>query len=70
MIEFTQCSIARYVDYNKLSHKKPAVISDIIKKMRKTIGDLSVMRGNKKTFLGMEIEIKDNIIQYDMVEQL
>ena len=37
---------------------------------RKKIGDFSVVRGNKNTFLGMSIEINKNIIQIDMVEQL
>ena len=59
-----------YVDYNKLWHKKTAVISYIINKIKKNYGDLSVVRGNKHNLLGMNIYIKDNIIQVDMVEQL
>ena len=58
------------MDDNKLSHKTPAVISDIIKNMKKHFGDLYVGRGNTHTFLGMKFEIRDRIIQDDMVKQL
>ena len=50
--------------------KKTEVISDIIKKVKKYFVDLSILRGNRCTFLGMNIEIKDNIILVDMVKQL
>ena len=53
--------------YNKMSHKKPSVISDI---MKKYLEDLSIVIGNKHTLLGINIEIKESIIQVDMVEQL
>ena len=56
------------MDYKQLSHKKPAVIPDIINKVKKGFGDLSFVRRNKLGFLGMNIDIKDNIIQVDMVE--
>ena len=59
-----------YVDYNKLSHKKTAVISYIINKIKKNYGDLSVVRGNKHNLLRRNIEMKDNKIQIDMVKQL
>ena len=58
------------MDYNKLSHQKPAVIPDTINKVKKVFGDISVVRRNKLAFLGMNIDIKDNIIQVDMLEQL
>ena len=58
MIEVTQCTIAWYVDDNKFRHKKPAVISNIINKVKKCFGYLSVVIGNKHTFLDMKIEIK------------
>ena len=37
-------------------------------KFKKRFGYLSVVRGKKHNFLGMDIDIKDNIIQIDMVE--
>ena len=55
---------------NKLSHKNPALISDIIDKLQKQFGNLYVVRENKHTLLGMSIDIKDNIIKVDMVEHL
>ena len=39
-------------------------------KAKKNFGDLSIVIGNKHTYLEMNIEIKDNIIHVDMVEQL
>ena len=70
IVEGTQCTLEWYVDDNKLSHKNPSVILDIIKKLKKTIVYLSVVRGDKHTLLRVNIEIKDKIVQFDMVEQL
>ena len=53
-----------------MSHKKLGVILDIINKVKKYLGDLYVARGKKCSFLGMSFEIKENIIQVDIVEQL
>ena len=44
-IEGTQFTIAWYVDDNKLSHKIPAVISNMINKVKKHFGGLSIVRG-------------------------
>ena len=68
--EVTQFTIVCYVDDNKLSHKNPAVISNVIKEIRKLFGDLTVARGKKHTFLGTKIKIKNNITNIDMVKQL
>ena len=67
MIEVTQCTIDWYVDNNKLLHKNPEVISDIINEVKKSFGELSVVKGNNHTFLGMNIEIKETMTQVDMV---
>ena len=53
-----------------MSQKKPSEVSDIINKLKKKIVYISVVRGNKHTFLGMYIEIKGNIKEVDMVKQL
>ena len=58
------------MDDKKLSHKNPEVISYIINEVKKHFGDLSIVRRNKHTFLGTNIEIKDSTIKVDMVEQL
>ena len=66
-LEGTQCTIAWYVDDNKLLHTNPEVISYIINEVKKHFGDLSIVRGNNHTFLGINIEIKYITIQVDMV---
>ena len=58
MIEGTQCTIAWYVDDNKLSHKNTEMVSDIINEVKKHFGEMSVVRGNKHNLLGVNIEIK------------
>ena len=70
LIDSTQCAIAWYVDYNKLRHKNPEVISDIINDAKKVFGELSIVRGNKNTFLVISIDIKDITTQVDMVKQM
>ena len=55
VIEGTQCTITWYTEDNKLLHKNPKVISDIINEVNKIFGELSVVRGNKHTLLGMDI---------------
>ena len=70
VIEGTQFTIDWYVDDNTLLHKNPEVISDIINEVRKHFVKISVVRGNKHTFMGINIEIKYSAIQFDVVEQL
>ena len=71
MINGKQCTIAFYVDDNKVSHEDPEVVSKVIQTLKGHFGDLKVVRGTKHTFLGMNIEIlKDKKIQIDMREQL
>ena len=43
------------------------MISDIINEEKKSFGELSVVKGNSHTFLGMNIEIKETMTQVDMV---
>ena len=70
MVEVTQFTISWYVDDNKLSHKNSSVLSDIINKVKKHFRYLSFVRGKRNTLFGMKIEIKNNIIQVDMIKQL
>ena len=46
------------------------MISDIIKEVNEYFGEIYVVRKNKNTFLEINIEIKDSMIQVDMVKQL
>ena len=66
-----QCTIVWYVDDNKISHEDPEVVTDTIDLMKKHFGDLTVTRGNKHRFLGMNITInqKDSI-EIEMKDQL
>ena len=43
------------------------MISDIINEVKTHFGELSVVKGNNHTFLGMNIEIKETMTQVDMV---
>ena len=55
LLKFPKFTIYWYVDDNKLSQKKTSVPSDIINKVKKHFGDISVLRGMKHTLLGMNI---------------
>ena len=60
MINNKQCTVVLYVDDNKISHKDSAVVSDIIGIMKKYFGNITVIRGSKHRFLGMNITINKN----------
>ena len=66
-----QCTIVWYVDDNKVSHVDPQVVTDVIDLMKSHFGELTVTRGKKHRFLGMNIEInKDRNIEIEMKDQL
>ena len=54
-----QCTIAWYVDDAKISHVDPAVVTDIIDKIEKHFDlEMTVTRGKKHEFLGMQITFR------------
>ena len=55
IINGKQCTMTWYVDDNKLSHKDPAVVTEVLEEISKHIGNLTITRGKKHTFLGMNI---------------
>ena len=59
VIDGKQCTIVFYVDNNKISHVDEKVVTSIIKEISEHFGELTVSRGKKHDFLGMDIEIKD-----------
>ena len=60
-----------YVDDNKISHEEPKVVTEVIDLMKKHFGDLTITRGNKHRFLGMNITInQDKSIEIEMKDQL
>ena len=52
-----QCTIVWYVDDNKISHVDPSVVTDIIHKIEAKFGKMTVTRGDKHEFLGMQIHL-------------
>ena len=57
MINGKQCTIVWYVDDNKVSHKDPIVVNEVIELMKRHFGDLIITRGREHRFLGMNIKI-------------
>ena len=66
MIEGKQCTICWYVDDNKISHKDPKVVDNIIKQIEFKFGKMSSTGGNEHEFLGMNIKYKDKKVKINM----
>ena len=56
MTEGAQCTIAWFVDDNKITHVSKAVVSWVIEQIEAQFGKMTVTRGRKHVFLGMEID--------------
>ena len=59
-INGTQCTIAWYVNDNKVSHVDEAVVTDILQKIEQKFGKMTITRGKEHTFLGMKITFNDD----------
>ena len=71
VINGKQCTVVWYVDDNKVSHVDPLVVTDVINLMKSHFGELTITRGNKHRFLGMNITINgDKNIEIEMKDQL
>ena len=66
MINGEQCTVAWYVDDNKISHKDPKVVSEVIESIEKQFGKMTVTRGKAHTFLGMNITFNNKQVEIDM----
>jgi hypothetical protein len=55
MIQDKQCTIAWFVDDNKILHVDCRVVTKIIKKIEAHFGKMTVTRGIHHVFLGMDI---------------
>jgi hypothetical protein len=55
MIHKKQCTVAWFVDDNKILHVDCRVITKIIKKIEAHFGKMTVTRGTHHVFLGMDI---------------
>ena len=60
MIEGSMCVIAWCVDDNKISHKNPKIVYEIIKAIEKRHGKMTVCRGNTHVYVGMDIDFFEN----------
>ena len=69
-INGSQCTVVFYVDDNKISHKDPAVVTSVLDEISAHFGDLTITRGTKHDFLGMNIELKEGKVHIDMKEQV
>ena len=54
-IQDKQCTIVWYVDNNKVSHLDEEVKTNVIEGISEHYGNLTVSRGKKQRFLGMDI---------------
>ena len=71
IIEKKQCTLAWYVDDNKLSHVDKNVLSEVIEIAKRYFGELKVTWGKIHKFLGININIRDDKkIELDMVDHL
>ena len=56
MVDGRQCTIAWYVDDNKISHHDSKVVDWLIAKIEKKHDKMTLCHGKKHIFLGMNIE--------------
>ena len=54
-IDGKQCTVAWYVNDNKISHVDPNVVTSVIEKIEAKFGKMTVTRGKVHDFLGMNI---------------
>lgn len=55
-----QCTIAWYVDNNKILHVDMNVVTSVINKIEERFGKMTVTRGKEHVFLGMNIKCCNN----------
>ena len=60
MINEKQCTIAWHVDDSKISHVDPGVVTNVIRMIEERFNEVTVSRGKTHTFLGMDIELRDD----------
>ena len=70
IINGKQCTIVFYVNDNKISHTDPKVVTLVIEDISKYFGELTVSRGKKHDYLGMDVEIKDQMVYIGIKNQL
>ena len=66
----SQCTVVSYVDNNKISHRDSEVVTEVLDAISSHFDDLSISRGNKRDFLGMNIEFKERMVLIEMEDQV
>ena len=69
-IDGKQCTICWYVDDNKISHKDPKVVEEVIKKIELKFGKMSKTTGDEHDFLGMHIKYKKKKVEISMKKHI
>ena len=54
------CMIVWYMDDSKLSHENPNVVTDVLEEIKKYFGNITISRGKKHGFLGINITLRDD----------
>ena len=72
MINGKQCTIAWYVDDNKLSHVDPKVVTEVLDAIKEHFGELVIYRGNAHNLLGMKIVLdqRNKAVRINMKDQI
>ena len=55
-IKGSQCTIVWYVDDNKISHKDPTVVTDLVQCIEAKFGHMAKTQGDDHEFLGMKLQ--------------
>ena len=70
MIDGHQCTIAWYVDDNKVSHRNPIVVTNVLNMIGGKFGKLTITRGREHDYLGMKIKLKNSSFEISMKDQI
>ena len=70
VIDGHQCTVAWYVDDNKISHQDPNVVTNILNMIESKFGKLTITRGKEHVYLGMKISLKQKCFEVSMKEQI
>ena len=70
MIDRHQCTVVFNVYDNKISHKDPRVVTQVINSISEHFGELTVSRGKMHDFLGMNITIENQLVHIEMKDQI
>ena len=70
VIDGKQSTAAWYVDDNNTSHVDPTVVDALLKKIKSFFGNITVTRGKRHKFLGMDLSIVIRKVKLNMKDKL